>query len=56
MNELYPIIRRKRRPLIEPEAAPVVVIAPMAPVVEPPPLPPMEIPKPKNSRDDVAKN
>jgi hypothetical protein len=58
MHQLFPIIRRQRRPLvIEPEpVAPVVVVAPTAPVAESPKPEALENLKPKKSRDDVAKN
>lgn len=54
MNGLYPIIRRKRRPLIQPDAPPVIVVPvtePVKPVVET-----VEITKPKKSRNDAPKN
>ena len=71
MNDLLPIIRRKRRPLIEQEAAPVVAVTPAPvvepvapvvvveqtmPVVEPPKVEAPENLKPKKLRDDVAHN
>ena len=71
MHQLLPIIRRKRRPLIEPDAAPVavvtpapvvepvapvVVVEPTTPVVEPPKPEATENLKPKKARDDDAKN
>jgi len=50
MNQLYPIIRRKRRPLLVDAAPPVAVVnvepvppVPLLPVVEP-----IELPKPSD--------
>ena len=64
MNQLYPIIRRVRRPLIQenPEppkteilkpASEAVVQADVPPVLE---TKPAENPKQKKSRDDAPKN
>ena len=54
MEGLYPIIRRKRRPLIQPDVPPVMVV----PVTEPvkPVAEPVEITNPKKSRDDALQN
>ena len=64
MNQLYPIIRRVRRPLIQENPEPpkteipkpageAVVQADVPPVLE---TKPAEIPKLKKSRDDAPKN
>jgi hypothetical protein len=61
MNELYPIIRRKRRPLSEPEVKSVVVMPP-APAVknevsgEPPATPAGPAVPPQASHADAAEN
>jgi hypothetical protein len=61
MNELYPIIRRKRRPLIRTVAAPESVrlltsaaTSDVAPAVPPPAVPTAEALAKKES-DDVAR-
>jgi len=60
MDQLLPIIRRKRRPLIEQDAKPVVVAAP-APVFgdghqsDKPAPPPAEIPTPLSALDLALK-
>jgi hypothetical protein len=66
MNELYPIIRRKRRVLTDAQqSVPVVPVVPVVATVQPvnppvvtvnpAPTPSAPVP-PKKSRDDVSKN
>jgi len=54
MHQLYPIIRRKRRPLIQPDVPPAIVVPVTEPVAEPEAQPP-KITQPKKSRDDAPK-
>jgi hypothetical protein len=55
MHQLLPIIRRKRRPLIELDAAPVVAVALVKPEAEKPTAPPAETSAPEKN-DDAPKN
>ena len=64
MNQLYPIIRRVRRPLIQenPEPPKTEIVTPPGEAVVQPDVPPVveakpaENPKQKKSRDDAPKN
>lgn len=51
MNQLYPIIRRIRRPLIEEEPPRVVVLETVPPTVTKNPLPPTESKRAKTTED-----
>ena len=50
MNNLHPIIRRKRRPLIEPDVPPIPTnTKPVQPVVKVPEVEPAKITKPDDA-------
>ena len=54
MNDLLPIIRRKRRPLIVADVPPIPTITePVQPVATKPSVEPAKMPKPKASDDST---
>lgn len=54
MNKLFPIIRRKRKPLIEVAPPAPVKVEPVKPAVATPPVAPEKITTPGNTQNGIA--